>query len=41
MMYRGKHSKPLIDRRRLGEYLAMLGIEAAGIVILFFIWWFR
>lgn len=41
MMDKGKHTKPLIDKRRLGEFLAMIGIEWALILILFAIWWFR
>lgn len=38
MWYRGKHAKPLIDRRRLGECLAMVAVEVAGIALLMVAW---
>lgn len=39
MMYKGRHTKPLLDRRRLCEDLAMIGVEVVGMIVLFVIWW--
>lgn len=38
MWYRGKHAKPLIDRRRLGEVLMMAAVEFAAVVLIMMAW---